>query len=381
VRQDFSGLGSLSVETLYKKVCGEKVDEVINFTPVFIPRESCGCAIKVDLERDNALIREERLFLEASTFRLLIRRTTSNLVLLFDNDSLAKELYWSLPELSIHAALVGLYRAPIKSDDPCADRMIDRLFGFDGKEKFNVVHNRRKPVMRFSDYQTLGLFDFERERRAFFFLPLFTKDEEEGVLLISFNRQIPMDVYETLRINISTSVKGAELMSKIQELSITDELTGLFNRRGFFQFAHSKLKNLYREGDYVPIILFLDMDGLKQINDTYGHIEGDSAISAFAQVLRRALRDEDIVGRMGGDEFAIFSTVNSNTDGKLVENRIRAKLEEYNSKSSRKYEIAASIGSVVMEDATIESFDAAMLQADSVLYQEKSEKKKKGLSR
>jgi diguanylate cyclase (GGDEF)-like protein len=381
-RQDFFELGVLSAETLFKQINGETVEEVAYLAPVFVERESCGCALAPAQEFDNALVRKKRhaQYVEASSFRLLIRRVTSNFVLVFDIDSLEKELYRSLPELLISTALVGLYRTPIKSCEPDADRMIDRLIGFDGEKQFNIKNNNRDP-MRFSDYSTLGEFDFERERRALFFLPLFIKDEEVGSALLSFDARVPMDVYETLRINISTAVKGAELLSKIQTLSLTDDLTGLYNRRGFFQFAYSRLRHLYREKDTIPIILFLDMDGLKNINDTYGHNEGDVAISAFAQTLRGALRKEDIIGRLGGDEFAVFSSVKTKEDGKQVEARIRERLDAYNSEKLHPYEVAGSIGSVILEDATKDCFDAAMLAADSVLYEEKVEKRKKGIGR
>jgi diguanylate cyclase (GGDEF)-like protein len=388
-RQDFYELGLFSAEMLFKKINGEPVDDVRYSTPIFIARESCGCASEMEAEfgcarkADCAMVRIEKQHVEASSFRLLIRRVTSNLVLLFDIDSLANELYRSLPALLIRTALVGLYSKAIKSGDSNADRTITRLIGFDGETRFNIKNddNCRDPI-RCSDYSTIEEFDFDRERRAFFFFPLFNKDEEEGVALFSFDAEIPMDVYETLRINLSTAAKGAELMLRIQELSMTDDLTGLLNRRGFFQFAHSRLKHMQREKNAIPIVLFLDMDGLKNINDTFGHNEGDVALSAFAQILRDALRKEDIIGRMGGDEFAVFSSVKSKEDGIQVENRIRAKLDEYNKdRKFHPYDVAGSIGNVVLDDSTIECFDAAMLVADSVLYAEKMEKRKKGIGR
>jgi diguanylate cyclase (GGDEF)-like protein len=127
--------------------------------------------------------------------------------------------------------------------------------------------------------------------------------------------------------------------------------------------------------------MFMDMDGLKHINDTYGHSEGDAAISVFAKILKEAVREEDIVGRMGGDEFVVFSSVKSSANSKQLEGRIRAKLEEYNSGGHHSYRVAGSIGSVILEASTKECFEAAMLSADSVLYEEKMKKKKQGLSR
>jgi diguanylate cyclase (GGDEF)-like protein len=141
------------------------------------------------------------------------------------------------------------------------------------------------------------------------------------------------------------------------------------------------LRHLNRNSEAVPIVMFMDMDGLKHINDTYGHKEGDAAISAFAKVLKETVREEDIVGRMGGDEFVVFSSVKSSENSRQLEERIRAKLDEYNSKRLHPYSVAGSIGSVILGAATKECFEAAMLSADSVLYEEKMKKKEKGLSR
>ena len=315
-----------------------------------------------------------------SDARVHLRRLTSSLIILLDIDTLAEEMHNVLPELSVNTALIGLYRNPVKSDDPDADRTFDTLIGFDGDEKFNMKHNTWNPIL-FSNYSTIDKFDFDRERRTLFYIPLFFKDEEAGVMLLSYNPLIPIETYETLRISISTAVKGSELLSKIQALSITDELTGLYNRRGFFQFSYARLPNLSRESLRLPFIMFLDMDGLKSINDTYGHNEGDIAIAAFARVLRDALREEDIIGRIGGDEFVVFSSVKSKEDGNHVVRRIREKLDEYNEKKLHPYLVQGSIGSIVLEDTTRECFEAAMLSADSVLYDEKMDKKKKGLSR
>jgi diguanylate cyclase (GGDEF)-like protein len=312
--------------------------------------------------------------------RLRLRRITNTLLLMFDMDSLADELHKLFPELSINMALVALYNNPIKFDEKNADRTIETLIGFDGDIKFNIRHNTLNPML-LSDYSTITGFDFKRERRTLLFLPLFFHDEEMGVLILPFESSISVDTYDRLRTVFSTATKGAELLSKVQTLSITDELTGILNRRGFFQFVHARLHNLKRNPDVLPIVMFMDMDGLKLINDNYGHVEGDTAISSFASVLKNSTRDEDIVGRIGGDEFVVFSSIKSEENRKQIVDRIRSSLEEYNKKQLHPYQVAGSIGSVILEKATKECFEAAMLSADNVLYEEKSEKKKKGLTR
>ncbi|MDR2589470.1 MAG: GGDEF domain-containing protein [Oscillospiraceae bacterium] len=307
-------------------------------------------------------------------------RITNELLIMFDIDTLAEKLYKSLKDLFLDSALIGLYHSPVNREDRDANRTIETLIGFDGEDRFNVTHNSWNP-MKFSDYSTIEDYDFDREHRILVFMPLFFAEEEVGVMLLPYSETTPIDAYETLRINLSTAIKGAALLQTIQTLSITDELTELLNRRGFFQFSYSRLQHLNRSPGVIPIVMFIDMDGLKSINDQYGHKEGDFAIAKFSEILKEAIREEDIVGRIGGDEFAILSSVKAMANSKQLEERIRARFDEYNSKNLHPFIIAGSIGSVTLEYSTKECFEAAMLSADSVLYAEKMEKKKKGLSR
>jgi diguanylate cyclase (GGDEF)-like protein len=210
---------------------------------------------------------------------------------------------------------------------------------------------------------------------------LFFEDEEMGIVLLPYDKEIHTDTYETLRINLSSAVKGAQMLAKIQTLSVTDELTGLLNRRGFYQFASSRLQLLSRNPEMVTLVFVMDMDGLKNINDTHGHVVGDAAICAFAEVLKQTLREVDIIGRLGGDEFVIFSSVRSSNDDITIMNRIRENLDEYNKKHSPPFKLSTSIGSVILAEATQECLDAAIQNADSVLYREKNKKRKQGISR
>ena len=317
------------------------------------------------------------------------RKSTNNLVLTFDFDALSEKLRNLLPELSIDMAVIGLYKEPILSGT-AADRTIDKVIGFYDDKIIKIKNTADKPIT-FENYFSVMEDNFEQKLRMLFFVPLFFNDEELGIMILPYsssnpdilywNRR-PFDMYEMLRVNISTAVKGAELLTKVQTLSITDELTGLLNRRGFFQFAYARLPYLSRHSEISAIVLFMDMDGLKHINDTYGHKEGDAAIAVCAKLLREVLRDEDIIGRIGGDEFVAFSSVKTAENSKDVIRRIQKKFDEYNAQKIHPYPVSCSAGAVVLKkNATREDFDAAIQSADNVLYEEKIEKKGKGLSR
>ena len=331
------------------------------------------------LVHDISMKSEKNLEFALDNFRTALRRATGSLVSMLDTDALTDSLQRSLPLFSLNTALVGLYQPHIVAESPDEKRYIYTVLGFDGTDRFCVQNADCTPVL-YGDYSIISDFNFERERRTFFFFPLFFEDEEVGILMMPYEKKVTTDVYETLRINISTALKGISLLSTIRALSVTDELTGLYNRRGFFQLAISRLQHMIRSDDAIPVLLYMDLDGLKQINDTYGHNEGDVAISAFANILKNTLRQDDIIGRLGGDEFVVLSSVKYEGNSEQVVTRIRNSIEKYNSKKAHPYNLSTSIGSFILKEKTKESLDAAILGADSYLYEEKSEKKRMPLN-
>jgi len=323
---------------------------------------------------------EKNITFALNDFRNNLRRVVSSIVSMFDIKSLAHALLKSLPMLSLDYAMVGLYRKHITSGDLDAERDIEAVVGFDGDKELYVSDNNCTSIL-YSDYSPIKDFDFNSGQRSLMLFPLFFENTEVGILILPYDSRVHVDVYESLRANISIAVKGAGLISKIHSLSITDELTGLLNRRGFFQFSYSRLQHMRRSSEGIPIVMFMDMDGLKHINDTFGHQEGDIAISVLANILKETLREEDIIGRMGGDEFVVLSLIKTQNDGIALIKRIRENLDEYNNKKLHPYNVSASIGSIILVETSNECFESAVLSADSVMYEEKKAKRKQGLSR
>lgn len=370
VHQDFSQLGIIALQMLHSIILGEKTDRVNLVMPEFVLRHSCGC--EYDAGKDTSMGQESDI-MEDYLFR---RRVMDHMVLQFDVDSLADSLNRTLQQFSTSSVLIGLYKNSIEyGKETDADRSIVRLTGYSTGRRIDITENDENPFL-LADYTSIPGFDFTSHRQTLFFLPLFYVDEENGVLLISYDSIIPLESYEVLRRNVSTAVKGASLLDKIQLLSITDELTGLLNRRGFFQRAYARILYLQRQKGAIPVILAMDMDKLKFINDTYGHAEGDIAISAFARLLRDALREEDIISRTGGDEFIVFSLIKSEDNIDKLVRRIRDKIDEYNARELHPYKISGSIGAVTLEEPTYAALDRAMLNADNIMYDEKDAKKK-----
>jgi diguanylate cyclase (GGDEF)-like protein len=161
--------------------------------------------------------------------------------------------------------------------------------------------------------------------------------------------------------------RNAELM---QNLSLIDELTQLRNRRGFFELAQQALKVARRE-HYAMGVFFMDLNGLKRINDTLGHQAGDQALRDTAEVLRRTFRSADIVARIGGDEFVAMAHVHSTEDLHALSSRLRQHLQESNQAHRRPYPLNISVGMTLVDIPTEEDLESLLARADAAMYEEK----------
>ena len=158
----------------------------------------------------------------------------------------------------------------------------------------------------------------------------------------------------------------------LKTLLLVDELTGLHNRRAFITLSEQALKLAMRMERDV-LMIFIDIDHLKYINDTYGHLAGDRALIDTARVLRESCREADIIARLGGDEFVALMTVDSAQTGELVCDRIKARVALHNEEVDRGYQLSLSVG------ATRSKAEGTMLadllaQADTALYERKRQR-------
>jgi two-component system, cell cycle response regulator len=153
---------------------------------------------------------------------------------------------------------------------------------------------------------------------------------------------------------------------EIRCLAVTDELTGLYNRRGFLASATHQLKLAHRQGEDV-LLLFCDVDNLKQINDSFGHHEGDLALVRAAAALKETFRDSDILARLGGDEFAVLASDASIPSRQAIVPRIENILEKANAACMR-YRLSFSIGVARFDPQTPASLGELMARADQDMY-------------
>ena len=190
-----------------------------------------------------------------------------------------------------------------------------------------------------------------------------------------------------LEISIS-SVDGGGLVQVVRDIterkkledtlrnsSLKDDLTGLFNRRGllkqaapYFDFARRQKEKL--------LLLFIDLDGMKKINDEFGHNEGDNALINTAAILNRSFRSSDIIARLGGDEFTVLVT-DLNADKEEAITRLNENLKAYNAEETCSHKLAFSIGVATLEPERMTCFEELLEQADQAMYQQKRMKRRR----
>lgn len=156
---------------------------------------------------------------------------------------------------------------------------------------------------------------------------------------------------------------------ELRALSLVDALTGLPNRRAFITLSDQALKWAARIGKEI-LLIFIDVDNLKQINDTHGHLAGDRALVDTARALRETFREADIVARLGGDEFIVLLTADSDEAAKLVMDRLQARIAIHNQAGNRPYALGLSIGFTRAKAEGARLLDL-MERADASLYERK----------
>jgi len=234
----------------------------------------------------------------------------------------------------------------------------------------------------------------DAKRRTLAVYPLFFRETHYGTIVYELTHQNGF-VYESLTTQISGILKAITLFHakgkaedkllqammelesfnrQLSNLSLTDELTGLYNRRGFLKLAPQQLYITKQMGKNA-LLIYGDVDGLKRINDSYGHEEGDLVIKSAAEVLKKVFRTMDIIARLGGDEFTIFA---SNTGEKRIsyfQSKLSEQLENFNAASGKPYKLSMSLGCSECLPRSELSFDEYMREADARLYAQKTAKR------
>jgi diguanylate cyclase (GGDEF)-like protein/PAS domain S-box-containing protein len=165
-----------------------------------------------------------------------------------------------------------------------------------------------------------------------------------------------------------------DAVEALRRLSIADQLTGLYNRRGFFMMSEPQLALARRHG-WTCVLFYFDLNDFKSINDRFGHHVGDTALQEVAGILRDTFRETDIVARLGGDEFVALAVNCADRSGKSIMERLDDKLSLHNSASGLPYEISIGRGLAVFDPTGPMTLDDLLRASDSELYANKRARK------
>lgn len=185
----------------------------------------------------------------------------------------------------------------------------------------------------------------------------------------------PRDLDDEERALLRDLARMAEQELAAVQMASMDELTLLSNRRGFEALARHAL-GVCKRLDKPATLLFFDLNDFKQINDTYGHAEGDGALKTFADVLRIAFRESDVVSRLGGDEFVVLLTAADHVETSNIMARLREILDERNATLKRGYDIRFSVGQIEYNAERHPDVEALLADADKAMYLQKQASKR-----
>jgi diguanylate cyclase (GGDEF)-like protein len=180
-----------------------------------------------------------------------------------------------------------------------------------------------------------------------------------------------LDAMETLAATAAIAIQNAQLFARVQELATRDELTGVFNRRHFFELALRELERAARYPHPVSLLM-LDVDYFKQINDTYGHLGGDQVLQAITARCRESLRDVDVIARYGGEEFLVLLPETPRAAAALAAERLRERIRrEPVLTDAGPVAVSVSIGVAGYDEHALGTVDRLLDQVDRALYEAK----------
>lgn len=233
----------------------------------------------------------------------------------------------------------------------------------------------------FSHMMLPDLYSYAEDSKLYYFSPLHFNDRCLGYAIIC-NSEFPLKspLFHTWIMNISNSIENVRklicierVLKKVESLYVIDPLSQIYNRNGFHENTEYEFNRCINEK--LPVMLmFADMDGMKYINDNFGHKEGDYAIKIMAQAVSESCTENEICARFGGDEFIIFGVDYSEEKAIRMFEAINHNLYKYNKISGKPYQLEVSIGwhIEVPDDET--KFNSLIMKADQKMYREKKKK-------
>lgn len=379
VQCDCNNLGKVTFDYFKKIVNGENPEKLIVLEPTMIFSESCGCKDIAEKPGSNYAFEVMGQFGE-------IRQST-NVMNAFATLASASESFQDFKHILPDKYLFGGEYWIILNDEFLS---ITKENSYNAENPFSknmkVFYNSMDPDNEtFNNIAKEELLPNLQEilnsgKRTLVFMNLYFNNESIGYIAVPYwgiqfkNRLMTA---ERLSQFLSQTFAYTRTRQKLEFLNYNDLMTGIHNRRGFYHFFTAQVEKRLNTNGYM-ILYSIDMDGLKYINDTFGHKEGDFAIKSLAQGLLAAGNSSLIAARFGGDEFVAVEFVEEKeaASGTRFKEKLFTYLENINQTSGKPYKIGCSIGSHCTEFPPEKNVDQIIAIADELMYNEKSHKKR-----
>lgn len=375
-RQDYDEFSRVAVDSALRMLRGEKVASMRIPSP-FVCRCSCGCSAK-------AAWREDRP--EQADLIRNIQQNREYQLNSWTGALMSRDVLMEVDEPKAFFASIGSFLAYLGTDSAyiCLfEHPLQVRSGTipDFPEKIHVMMRQEGDSVAAYEPENAPMMlrngESFRPRGSYMTFLLFDEQYQYGVLNVEISPE-KIDLYYMLSLEIGTSLRYMDIWAqqkqyraKLRAMARTDELTGLYNRAGLVSARDSMTADQPR----TVAVMMADLDHLKQINDRFGHQEGDIALRSVADILRRVLGPDHAIGRIGGDEFqACFVRASEKTLQKWV-GRIKEACNAYNETSERPYFLEISVGYATGTVQSREEWEALAARADEALYEAKKQRR------
>lgn len=390
VKRPDKELGKRAYDKLKAVVNGQAVNEEEMLFCKTIFTESCGCQDKVKESSRDLRERYVKEKLHATKFSEVIRSSSADFTGAVTFDELLDKIRMYLGMIDIKEFYMCMCTNNMHIDGEVMSQLNTEAALPDvtmyTKEIYIPLAYRNGKFLEHGNYPVEKLLPEEwigKDKGDFYtVIPLHYQERCYGYCVLRNSRlMLDSELFHLFVMNINNALENLRkqtmlnaMVERLNRMWVYDTLTGVFNRAGFFRFAPNIIQEAYEKKNDL-FVLFLDLDGLKTVNDKYGHDEGDVFIKAMASVLNQVHRHGELLMRYGGDEFVVLAQGYSHEDARRYISQVQTGMENYNSVSNHPYVLDASMGYAIVPSSEKMDLDELIEKADKEMYKVKKEKK------
>ena len=366
-KQPLLEMGKRAVHIINDVNAGVPVEKEYRYNAQIVLAGSCGCKDTEPMDKRQFV---KELILNTDDRRIYDNISTSMMELLTGTYTM-QDIVNQLTDLARVLAFRHLYFC-VNEDSLVNHAQISDGYPREMTLMLGIVDDAVTTGLRFKTSEVLP--DLDSKNTALVFAPLYFKKNSFGYIAFDFNNSssyVHRIWVKNVRLaleNLRTQDALKQYSDALEEISLHDPLTGVLNRRGLEKRAKALMST---GGQGMPFVIFADLDGLKRINDTYGHAAGDEAIQVVADILRHCSRPDDIIARMGGDEFVCVGLVPDETTLFSMLFSMQSYGTLHNEHSAKPYAVNASYGWYMQHWEENLSLMQMIDKADGHLYEQK----------